>query len=462
MKILKKITCNRYEEEKKRNKLVLNKESNKESNKKDNKKDERRKIKKILKLNKNIIFKANTLHLEIIIVFIILLFLTSFFNCITSKNYVIYAVKTDNKSEINTKNVEEVKDSVANNLNLDEYVNSLNEYVKESGIDEFNLEEISKDLVSGENVDFSKASLKLLNIFGKEIISVFKSSILIFIIIVILAVIDSLQIEEKSDVSQIAKLVCFFAIATISISEFIRVLLDFKTVITNITTLMQIISPFLVAVLIATGAINTVGIIQPLLLFLASLIGFIINYVVVPLISLSVAFNVISRISDDIKLNKMSKILNSGGLWIIGVVFTVFLGILSLESSLSTSVDTLAVKTTQAAVSNFVPVVGKFFSDSFETVVGATKIISKVGGILGVIVVILVVITPVIKIAAIMFIYKILAVLIEPICHQKDVSEYVELFADTYKTLLGILIGVSILFIISIGIILNLAGSVIK
>ena len=92
----------------------------------------------------------------------------------------------------------------------------------------------------------------------------------------------------------------------------------------------------------------------------------------------------------------------------------------------------------------------------------ATKIISKVGGILGVIVVILVEITPVIKIAAIMFIYKILAVLIEPICHQKDVSEYVELFADTYKTLLGILIGVSILFIISIGIILNLAGSVIK
>lgn len=46
MKILKKITCNIYEKEKKRNKLVLNKESNKESNKNDNKKDERRKIKK--------------------------------------------------------------------------------------------------------------------------------------------------------------------------------------------------------------------------------------------------------------------------------------------------------------------------------------------------------------------------------------------------------------------------------
>ena len=134
MKILKKITCNIYEKEKKRKKLVLNKKSNKESDKKSNKesskKDERRKIKKILKLNKNIIFKANTLHLEIIIVFIILLFLTSFFNCITQKNHVIYAVKIDNESEINTKNVEDVKDSVANNLNLDEYVNSLNEYVK--------------------------------------------------------------------------------------------------------------------------------------------------------------------------------------------------------------------------------------------------------------------------------------------------------------------------------------------
>ena len=67
-----------------------------------------------------------------------------------------------------------------------------------------------------------------------------------------------------------------------------------------------------------------------------------------------------------------------------------FLTILSIETNLTTSVDSLAVKTTQSAVSNFVPVVGKFFSDSFESVVGASKIISNVGGTLGIIAIIVV------------------------------------------------------------------------
>ena len=96
----------------------------------------------------------------------------------------------------------------------------------------------------------------------------------------------------------------------------------------------------------------------------------------------------------------MSKIFSSVSLWTVGVVLTVFLGVLSLETSLSTSVDSLGVKTTQAAVSNFVPVVGKFFSDSFEVVVGATKIIGKTGGVIGIIGIIVVAIVPIFKLAS--------------------------------------------------------------
>lgn len=73
------------------------------------------------------------------------------------------------------------------------------------------------------------------------------------------------------------------------------------------------------------------------------------------------AFNVICSISENIRLEKLSKFFSNVSLWTIGVVLTVFLGVLSLETSLSSSVDSLSVKTTQAAVSNFVPVVGKFF-----------------------------------------------------------------------------------------------------
>ena len=129
---------------------------------------------------------------------------------------------------------------------------------------------------------------------------------------------------------------------------------------------------------------------------------------------------------------------------------------------MSSSVDALAVKTTQAAVSNFVPVVGKFFSDSFETVVGATKIISNVGGTLGIISVIIIAIIPILKITCITIIYSLLSALIEPICNDSNLNKYISGFVSIYKTTLGILIGVTILFIISTGIILNLIGQVVK
>ncbi|MNI47527.1 Stage III sporulation protein AE precursor [compost metagenome] len=277
-----------------------------------------------------------------------------------------------------------------------------------------------------------------------------------------MSVLSSLELDKDSSIKKIAYFICFLTIATILVKTFSDTLIMFRSTIGIVTTLMQIVSPFLMTVLIATGAITSTGIIQPMLLFLASLVSFIINYVVIPLISISVAFNIVNSLTDKIKLTRISKLFSKTAMWTIGVSLTVFLGILSLESSITASVDSLAIKTTQTAVSNFVPVVGKFFSDSFETVVGATKIVSRVGGAVGIIAIVLVTVIPIIKIFSIMVVYNILSALAEPICSETKITKALDMFADTYKTLLGILIGVTILFVISTGIILNLSTSIIK
>ena len=46
-------------------------------------------------------------------------------------------------------------------------------------------------------------------------------------------------------------------------------------------------------------------------------------------------------------------------MWALGIVLTVFVGVASLEGSITNGVDALTVKTTKAAVSNFIPIVGK-------------------------------------------------------------------------------------------------------
>ena len=354
------------------------------------------------------------------------------------------------------------KEDISEGVDFDEFVNTMDEYIKDNNIADIDLKEIANNMLNGKETDYNTIFIKILSLFSKDIVKALTGGITIFIIVIIMGVISSMELESKSDVTKIAHLACFLVIATLTISSFIEIITNFKDVVSTLTTIMQVVSPFLMAILLATGAITSTGIIEPLLLFIASAIGFIINYIVVPFMCISVAFNVISSMSQNLRLTKMSKLFNSTSLWIIGIIFTVFLGILSLETSLSSSVDTLAVKTTQAAVSNFVPVVGKFFSDSFETVVGATKIISKVGGTIGILAVILIAIIPIIKILTVLIIYKILAALIEPICDDENISKYISGFASTYQTILGILIGISILFVISTGIILNLSSQIIN
>ena len=52
-----------------------------------------------------------------------------------------------------------------------------------------------------------------------------------------------------------------------------------------------------------------------------------------------------------------------------------------------------------------------------------------------------------------------LAALVEPISNDELTSKYLSSIANTYKTMLGVLIGITILFVISTGIILNLVST---
>ena len=64
-----------------------------------------------------------------------------------------------------------------------------------------------------------------------------------------------------------------------------------------------------------------------------------------------------------------------------GVVLTLFVGLLSIEGTLSSSVDGITAKTTKAAVSNFIPIVGKILGDAVDTVLGCAAILKNAVGV---------------------------------------------------------------------------------
>jgi len=275
-----------------------------------------------------------------------------------------------------------------------------------------------------------------------------------------MGIFSSLELDKNSGISKVVYLISFVFIVTILANMYADVIEDYTKTITVLSSVMQTITPFVMIVMIASGGIVSSNLIQPIILFIASLVGFLVNYIVIPFVTISIVMKIISMFSENVRLNKLGELFSKSSLWITGVAFTAFLSVISVKGSITTSVDSAVVKTTQTAVSNFIPVVGKFVSDSLESIMGATEVIGKAAGIIGIIVMIVVSAVPIIQMLVIFVSHKILAALSETIIDNKNIIGLIDGFAETYKVLLGVLIGILALFIMSSGVLIKLIGSI--
>lgn len=349
----------------------------------------------------------------------------------------------------------------ADTLKLSDMVDSLNEYKEESELGrEIDLEDISQNLITGKNTDYSKIIQKLLDLFAKEILTSLKSGIAILIVIVLVGIFSSLEIDKQSSVNKTVYVISSIVIVTILAENYVSVLESYRKTISVLTNIMQTITPFVMIVMVASGKIVSSNLIQPIILFIASLVGTLINYIVVPFVTISIVMKIVSMFGGKIRLNKLGELFSKSGLWITGVVFTLFLSVISVKGSITTSVDNVIVKTSQTAVSNFIPVVGKFVSDSLESIMGATEVIGKTAGVIGIIVMCVISLTPIVQMLVIFVSHKILAALAETLTDNQNTIGIIDSFAETYKVLFGVLIGVLALFVMSTGVLIKLMGSI--
>ena len=122
---------------------------------------------------------------------------------------------------------------------------------------------------------------------------------------------------------------------------------------------MNLLVPLMTTLMLTTGSITTSSIVQPVLIFVINFIGNFINSFLIPILMVSITLGIISNVSDKVQIDKFSKFLKSSIVWFLGIILTIFVGIVSLQGNLSSSIDGVTAKTTKTAVSSFIPVVGK-------------------------------------------------------------------------------------------------------
>ncbi len=352
---------------------------------------------------------------------------------------------------------EELIDSQMDSFNISNFIDEANKYSNEV-LKDMDIKDLLDDAIKGK-LDTNELIKKCFPLLGTEIKEALKVMGNILIIVLIHSILKSVSdnLNNKS-VAHITYYVQYILIATVIMSNFSSIITLTKEAVANMISFIQLLFPLLMTLMLASGSVVSVNLVQPIILFIINLISNIFQTIIIPIILVSTALSIISRISDRIQINKLSKFLKSSSIWIIGILLTIFVGVLSIEGTLGSSVDGITAKTAKAAISSFIPVVGKVLGDAVDTVIGCSAILKNAIGIVGVIVVITICIVPILKLAIITVIYHLTSALCEPIADDKIVGLIAQM-ADTFKILLAILCSISVMLIIGITLVINISNT---
>lgn len=270
------------------------------------------------------------------------------------------------------------------------------------------------------------------------------------VLIIICALLKNLQSRFLSEgVSQVAFYVCYIVLVTILLVSFSTAAKLGMGIINNMVDFMYATIPVLITLLISGGNITTGGVFQPVMLLIVEMAATIIKNAFIPLIFFSTILTIVSNISAKVQLTRLASLIKQIATWGLGIVLTGFIAVVSLQGSMGAVVDGVTAKAAKFAISTFIPVVGKTLSDAADTVVGCTLLIKNAAGVATMLGILIICAVPLIKIIALVALYKACGAMLEPIS-EPGITNCINDVAGSMLYIFAVAAAVAFMFIISV------------
>ena len=316
--------------------------------------------------------------------------------------------------------------------------------------------EMIRKLVTGQfTLGWKDILDRILDVFFRE----FRPNLMLMAKIIVIATLCGLfknmnDSFRNPSVGEVAYFACYSIIVILILQSLMSALEIGKTGIEQMTEFMQVLYPILLAMLTAVGNVTTSSVLQPAVGVLVGIVGTLLKDIMIPLITLSAVVHLISYISDRVQIKKLGKLLNQISVWILGFVFTIFVGVLTIQGAMTSSFDGLSVRTAKFALDQFVPVVGKMLSQSMDTIIGCSLLLKNAAGVTGLIILGMLCLAPGMKILALMILYKISSALLEPITDQRIV-DCLDGIGSVLNVLFITVVGIALMFFLTVALIIG-------
>lgn len=196
--------------------------------------------------------------------------------------------------------------------------------------------------------------------------------------------------------------------------------------------LMQVLFPLLVTLLAAVGGTAGSMFYQPAVMAAAGSMTALVQQATMPLAVSVAVLTMVGGLSSRLRVGKLRRLLRQTADWTLGLGFTVFIGVMTVQGLGAAAVDGVSIRTAKYAMDNFIPVVGGMFADTVDTLVGSSLLIQNAVGVLGLLLLLLRLATPLLRTVAAMLVYRAAAAVLEPVSDSplcSCIGDYSEVFS---------------------------------
>lgn len=314
--------------------------------------------------------------------------------------------------------VEQIIKEQAERLNTDQVEQYWNQLMKQYGgyFPDSRTPSFMEMLTGSKGFGIGSIFTGILRYLFHELLYNGKLLVSIVVLTIFSMLLETLQSSfEKTTVSKVAYAITFMVLMIMAINSFSVAIGYAKTAITDMIHFMVAVIPLLLTLLASMGNVVSVSVLHPLIIFMIHAVGTAIYLVVFPLLFFSAVLHIVSSLTDKYKVTQLANLLRNVSVGCLGIFVTVFLGVISIRGATSAVADGVTIRTAKYIAGNFVPVVGRMFSDASETVIGASLLVKNAVGLAGVIILLILCAFPALKIMALALIYNLSAAVLQPL-----------------------------------------------
>lgn len=220
---------------------------------------------------------------------------------------------------------------------------------------------------------------------------------------------------ESKNTTKAAFFVCYLVILYGVMDSFIHIVGVATSLINELSHMIQITLPTLLAFMTSAGYITSSTALMPLIVSALHLCTFIIGTLLLPLITSVLILQVVSQMSEEIKVDQLVSLFYSCSKWVLRGILLVTAGIMGIYRSVLPLIDMGVKKSALHFSTAFIPVIGDGASSVVNMMLlGANQI--KNSFALAIILWIVVVASgPLLQIIVCSLLYRVAAAVIQPI-----------------------------------------------